>query len=739
MWDNADYPNPKYDEKELGNKFNLDALPPPPPDYRPLGYKSLLCYTKLRKPRLADFERWFKFYFWGFDLEIKKLTTLTMAAALQKLLYYTAENHRPRDYVEFDECKRDAGPRLIDWTKIPWEKKEDELRSLGLWYAPVSRFYPNLPARSARPNEQFIRPANTPRYWRHTWVEQALLPSSPAYNSDVAAGGLSAFVLELARSSNLAPTAKDEVQETIQRTMINFAYRDLKRHPSAARLNFAQYLIAASPIELLQAAIGSFPAVSQVQLCEDDDGMLSIGRGACNRPWAMRGRGPACSKDNYAGICCLIAVGKLMDAGSTNVDRKNSDWYTKLTPLQRAFIELSEVPWDLCTMESGAKMLDDFWMLMGHDNVNSNHDINAIGALWNAVSSGLEQLQIEYEESTSFCECTGVSDTHTEVATHYMTPPVSKNDSNGVTMQTLFNRTFAPRITGPCEECGMANSVHVERGINRLPLRLAVRVPPGASVLEHTQDITFTYREKDTESGDLKDILATYRWLGGIYHDRGSYRVFWNNTKLGEVDNQEVCIYDGLNQGLIAAGKPAAAFQLNGRVPERWWRNKQIPLLIYERVLNPPADVVVEALSAVSQLWTDIQKGVLSLRSQQPWPAVKQEGQPEGYPWKPLIATQPDTKRFHPALSAYVPGPAPPHEDEESARAQEKPASASKKRMMSSVSDDHISIDDATVADRHDGDDDGDDSTVNVAMRPASTASRAFESIERGRKRRRRS
>ncbi|KAL4792622.1 hypothetical protein BDV19DRAFT_400434 [Aspergillus venezuelensis] len=676
MGDNTDYPNPKYDEKELGNKSNLDALPPPPPDYRPLGYKSLLCYTKLRKPRLADFERWFKFYFWGFDLEIKRLTTLTMAAALHKLLYYTAENHRPRDYVEFDECKRDAGPRLIDWTKIPWEKKEDELRSLGLWYAPVSRFYPNLPARFARPNEEFIRPANAPRHWRHTWVEQALLPSSPAYNSNIAAGGLSAFVLELARSSNLAPTAKDEVQETIQRTMINFAYRDLERHPSAARLIFAQYLIAASPTDLLQAAIGSFPAVSQVQLCEDDDGMLFIGRGTRNRPWAMRGRGPACSKDNYAGICCLITVGKLMDAGSTNVDRKNSDWYTKLTPLQRAFIELSEAPWDLCTMETGAKMLDDFWMLMGHDNVNRNHDINAIGALWNAVSSGLEQIRIEYEESTSFCQYTGVPDTHTEVATYYMTPPVSKNDSDGVTMQTLFNRTFAPNMTGSCEECGKANSVHVERGINRLPLR--------------------------------------------IYHDHGSYRVFWNNTKLGEVDNQEVCIYDGFNKGIIAAGRPEAAFQLNGRVPERWWRNKQIPLLIYERVLNPPADFVVEALSAVSQLWTDIQKGVLSLRSQQPWPA-------------------PDTKRFHLALSAYVPGPAPPHEDEESARGQEKTASASKKRVMSSVFDDHMNIDDATLADCHDGDDDGNDSTVNVAMCPAPTASRAFESTERGRKRWRRS
>ncbi|KAL4950750.1 hypothetical protein BDW69DRAFT_187069 [Aspergillus filifer] len=179
MGDNADYPNPKYDEKELGKEFNLDALPPLPQDYRPLGYKSLLCYMKLRKPRLADFERWVKFYFWGFDLEIKKPTTHTMAAALHKLLYYTAENHRPKDYIEFDECKRDAGPRLIDWTKIPWDKTGDELRSLGLWYAPVSRFYPNLPARSARPDERFIRPANAPRDWRHTLVEQALFPSGP--------------------------------------------------------------------------------------------------------------------------------------------------------------------------------------------------------------------------------------------------------------------------------------------------------------------------------------------------------------------------------------------------------------------------------------------------------------------------------------------------------------------------------------------------------------------------------
>ncbi|KAL4936633.1 hypothetical protein BDV06DRAFT_227708 [Aspergillus oleicola] len=456
-----------------------------------------------------------------------------MEAAVRKILFYTAKDHLPKSYSEFEECKRDAGPRLIDYAKIPWSKGETELKKFGLCYSPVSRFYPSLPTRSARPSDEFVRPADAPRDWRDTWVEQALFSSGPAYNSNIAAGGLSTFALELSRSSGLAQDIKNKIQENIQRTIIRFAYQDLRRHPSAAPLASPRYLIAASPDDLLQAAIGSFPAVSQVQLFEDDNGTLSIGRGARNRPWAMRGRGPAYSK-NTAVIGCMITVDKLLDAGSTNADRKDPNRYSQLTSLQRAFVELSEANWDLCTLKTGARMIDDFRMLIDKDDFGDNSP-NAVGLLWDAVSSKLGQMLIEYEETTSLCECRGAPNTCRDRATHCIAPPFSASDSNGVAMHTLFERTFDPNSTAPCEKCGKAHGVRVKKAISRLPLRLAMKLPPNTSVLDHTKDVTFKYLGIDTVSGASKDVSAMYRWLGGIYCDNGCYRVFWNNPKIGEV------------------------------------------------------------------------------------------------------------------------------------------------------------------------------------------------------------
>ncbi|KAL4790229.1 hypothetical protein BDV19DRAFT_394248 [Aspergillus venezuelensis] len=438
MADKADYPNPQYDEQEHGRKFNLDALPEPPEDFKPLGFKVLYAYTKTRKPKVADFERWMDFYFWGIETDLGRVTAHTIDDALRKLLYYTAPEHHPKNYTEFNEC-------------------EDELKDLGLWYSPVSQFYPTLPTRSARLRANVVRPADAPAQWKHTWVEQALLSSGPAYNSDIAAGGLSTFALGLARSSGLPEEIKDKILETMQRAIIGrFAYEGLQRHPSAAPLAPLSYLTAASLDDLFQAEIRSFPAVS-------------------------------------------------------------------------------------------------------HRMFGNSHP-GSVGSLWDTLSSTLGQFLIDYEESTIFCECMKIPDTAKEITTHYMTLPPFKSDSAGVTIHTLFERTCNPNPSASFEDCGKANSVQVQRGISRLPLRLAVRLAPTASVLDHAKDVTFKYREIDLKAGGARDLSATYRWLGGIYHDNktGTYSVFWSDAKTGESNDQGgVRIYGGSSHGLIAAATAA--------------------------------------------------------------------------------------------------------------------------------------------------------------------------------------
>ncbi|KAL4967493.1 uncharacterized protein BDV14DRAFT_197859 [Aspergillus stella-maris] len=733
MGDHFNFLDPKYDEKELGMKLNLNSLPDPPTDFKPLGVKSLSAFSRNHQPTKAEFKKWFAFYSWGMEVDLKKSTIAYMEAGIRKILFYTAKEHQPKKWDEFNECKRDAGPRLIDYTKIPWNKGETELKELGLWYSPVSRFYPRTPARSARPSDDFVRPADAPRHWRDTWVEQAHVSSGPSYNSNVTAGGLSKFTLELTRGNGLTQEIKDTIQEKIERAIIDFAYQDLQRHPSVAA-SFAhppRYVIASSPDNLLQATIGSFPAVSQVQLFEDDNGTLSINRGPSNQPWAMRGRGPACSKDT-AVLGCMITVGKLLDAGSTNADRKDPDWYLRLTLPERAFVELCTANWDLCTLETGDRMIRNFQLLLDKDDFGDSSP-ESIGLLWDAVARRLGQVLIEYEETTILCDCVeasdlGAPDLRMDITTHYMAPPFWASDSQGVTMQTLFERTFDPSSTAPCDHCGKDDGTRVKKLISRLPLRLAVRIPPETLVLDHTKNITFTYREVDTVS-KAKDVSATYRWLGGIYCDNGSYRIFWNDTKIGEVDNNHVCIYDGSNYGLIAAGKPASAFQLNGRVPERWWRGKPIPLVFYERIVNTSSEILAEALHTVGKMWTDTQKGNLTLDVHQPWPPTLPAGRPRIYPWKPVISKAPDAEIYHLAPGAYV--PTGQEAKRRSGRSGDRgrttssaTASSPGRRRLRSSSYESMSVDADTLL------------SESEAM---GTAAGASENMQRDRKRRRRS
>ncbi|KAL1857295.1 hypothetical protein Plec18170_003414 [Paecilomyces lecythidis] len=117
------------------------------------------------------------------------------------------------------------------------------------------------------------------------------------------------------------------------------------------------------------------------------------------------------------------------------------------------------------------------------------------------------------------------------------------------------------------------------------------------------------------QDADGRDQKATYRWLGGIYRTTlGSYineqgqqidsyhfRVYWTDVERGEADSNELRMYDGMeNLGLIAGN--IAPSHRDERVPEKWWREQSIPLLFYERVLNPDGEVLSAAKDAITNM-----------------------------------------------------------------------------------------------------------------------------------------
>ncbi|KAL4878757.1 hypothetical protein BJY04DRAFT_220823 [Aspergillus karnatakaensis] len=554
------YPDPPYIEEQIGAKLNLDIFPDPPDDYRPLGYKSLIGASSGRRPSREDILRWFDFYFWGFKVELRPRTNAMIGKARRKLMYYTAPHHRPQDLDRFYECKGDAGPRLLDYTKVPWDALPFNSRERLQVYAPVSRFYPNLLADGIRPGKAFVRPEDAPQCWRDTWVEQASLSSSRMHSADPAIASFLPHALKVANDSGLEQWQSSLLRESIQRATMNFAYWNLERHSSAASRLPPRHLHATSADEILI--------------------------------WNVLGRGPVYS-GNSSAIDCVITAGMLLDAGSTNADRHDPDWCHEYNELQRASIELSDANWDLCTPETGAKLKEDFRVLMKKVKSDvEDSDPNAVSSLWDAVANRLNQFTVSYHEVTTTCECDSEDIKEEHIVAHCITPPVLDPEryADGVIMQELFQRAFAPQQPLDCANCEETNKIRVRRAFKELPPRLAVKPMPGTSLLDHTENIRFKYKKAD----GTRDF-ATYRWLGGIYRDQDSYRVFWSGANRGENNIQGVRMYDSTNHGLIVSeGVPTL-----DKVPSRWWENKQVPLLFYERVTNPSMGVLREALNTV--------------------------------------------------------------------------------------------------------------------------------------------
>jgi hypothetical protein len=669
--DDGSYPRPAWDEQSFGPKLDLDALPDPPDTYNPIGYTKLLRFTSQRRPCKKDALRWKRFYFWGIKHEWGRTSIATMEIAFRKLLWYTAPHHQPRDWEEWDAMLGDAGPRTIDYTKIPWNRPNATLRAQGLLYTPVSRHFPTVPAPNAPRPTNFRRPANAPAHWSDAMVYQSEQIVRPTFNSaqakpyrrrlnitadsdgDDGDDGLPATAVQpVLMGTGPHQGTVQEVKEAVERAIMKVAYSGLERHPDAAPRAPPREKTATTQADVLRSAICSTMANSHVRLREDELGQLFIDRGGVS--WALKGRGPVYTNDSCV-IDCIITAGKLLDAGSTNADRSDASWDTRMNGLQRTFIELSDANWDLCSPEAGAQMkgvlshkIRQFVPQFGDQTPG------AVPLLWKMVAEHLGQFALKLDQTSTPCGCSAAPGMSEIKQTCYVEPQFEREDATGVAMKTLFERIFQATQASRCGGCGDNGDVQ-ERSFYPLPLRMAVTLDPRVSIIDHTKDITFAYRP----CGEVAaETYATYRWLGGIYHNGGgAYRVFWNDTKRGEADHGRISQYDPTLEGLIVSEELESPAPQH-RVPPQWWHNKSVPLLFYERIMNPAEDLLKAAKKTIKGMLKDNALGVPTLVSHEPWHTAEHMRPSRlGYPWQPLaVAQPPDAQRFHLADAPYVPG-----------------------------------------------------------------------------------
>ncbi|KAJ5758286.1 uncharacterized protein N7511_006980 [Penicillium nucicola] len=380
------------------------------------------------------------------------------------------------------------------------------------------------------------------------------------------------------------------VTEVIERALIKIAYTDLERDPSAPTRTAPPPKLTARSIEdLSNTQLGTFNNTANVRLdpvtfAWDPNGLV----------YPLRGRGPIWS-GNSCSVDAVITVGILMDAGCTKIDRYNNR-QANFTDIEKAFIETTHVAWDVLDEKNSRTQRDIFFQMFCE-----NYPSLQMGSptppwvIWAEGTKSFSQFRFFHAERVVPCRCTRTS---VFVVSHQgscVMPAYRKGDERGIEVSNLLERCFYSRKESKCQSCGQ-NNIRSERKVGQLPLRLTMTFDGRTKVLDHTKDIEFQY----IDYGD-RPQKARYRWLGGVYIYQDHARVYWTDTKRGEYDTGNVCMYDSqLNHGLIVGGIPG--FNKNNRVPLEWCQGAAIPLVFYEQIMSPAKDVLKVALEAVQKM-----------------------------------------------------------------------------------------------------------------------------------------
>ncbi|KAI9040553.1 uncharacterized protein KD926_008120 [Aspergillus affinis] len=623
-------------------KLRLNDLADPPTDWQFLGETVQVTMRARRFPK-KRLETIVNHHSWGIDMGLAKRATIEkLLIALWKLLYHMAPDHLPTSFAELADFSRDAGPRLLPYT-------------IQIERVPISRYYPQPPADSKALSLRFTRPSDAPASISDSYLERMSYPvsggpvdldatedeeeemgeegqeqeqeqeqektrpvektKSPLRSASSRHSRISVVTQPFQPERHTArPLPAKNVVEIVQRVIMKLAHADLERHHTTAWAGHP-CLVASEPQALLKILDRTVPATTQVRLLwnRETDEMTLHPDG---RDYPYRGRGPV-GTFNTSAIDCVIVAAKLLDAGSTVIDRCKKGWRAQLTPLESALIKTTEVDWDLCFTDESEMLRNNFWHVV-NDSLPEvwAGDIPWLQGIWTRATSNFAQFHFTYYDQYRPCECNPDrerGDTTGPWRNTFMQPSEVPEDGEGpVTMQTRLAREFAFSVQVDCDVCDTPNAVTRWRTFESLPARLVAMVDPDVPVTKHTQDLTF---EVETFA---KRMSVTYRWVGGIYEYKGQFRVFWADNRPGEVDRGEVRMYDGSKSlGMIVGGLSYG--HPSERVPDEWWYNKTIPLVFYERVDNVSPQVLNTVMSSVGSMVEAVENRMLLTDEVGPW------------------------------------------------------------------------------------------------------------------------
>ncbi|OQE18282.1 hypothetical protein PENSTE_c018G04657 [Penicillium steckii] len=610
--------------------YDLWILPDPPDDEhvvfnRP--WKTLYNDRKLTKIALNTL---IAHHFWGIDWTRNSSGTReSIIKGFYKLFWHMPEHNRPKNFTEFFDLRRDAGPRLLGYTErfpehafaadaspfgrgtiMTFEQAIAALDKPITPPLPVSIQHPNMPPpiiAGAVYNPPFqmpfeagilnMIPSHVRQYlfplYRDALPENPWEPMSPGETVQVPVQppgfreaheqrDESEQLYRYPALPKIRHSTQLEVTEELMKSLMKLTYHEIQRHPSAPSRKSVATRIAISAEDLDIIQVGLYPSTSEVKI-----DLETVDISPNGKLYSYRGRGPVGSSGS-ASLDTVIVLGMLTEAGCTYIDR-----YSKrpiyFDDLEKSFIETINMNWDCMSAELSKELRDSFFR-----KIHIAYPALGMGqilppwALWAKLTRNFAQFQYTCRDRFHYCTCEMRNSEDSSLTVGgTMLPPFQPEDRNGVTPATLVSRKLSVKQHWGCNFCQLirGSGRMTERVVERLPARLALITHPETRLLNHTETFQFEYRDEHGQN-----VVGTYRWLGGIYYFEERLRVYWTEAEPGRVDPETIRAYDPMSTtGVIAGSIPVGG---NGPIPAEWLQST-IPLLIYEKVIDVPKQTLL--------------------------------------------------------------------------------------------------------------------------------------------------
>jgi hypothetical protein len=590
--------------------YDLSQLPDPPDDYLFIG-RSVDAMCKTRDLSIKELRNLAKIWLWGFDYGPDR--RIPILKGLAKVNFWMRPEYQLHRVEDLTDIRRDSGPRLLGYTITPTP-------------LPVSRHYPALLSEDEMRQlgaENYRRPADAPSHVPDHHIFQFLLPPNPPPGSipdaaqtggdQVAPGPSVPTAPGVASSQNQSSYSPgfnpNPIREAIEKVMVKFCYKDLERHPHAPSKEPVATRTATSRSDLGIVQVGTHTTVSELRLNPvtfefDPNGLL----------FPYRGRGPVWA-DGSCSIDTTIVIGILTMAGCTNIDR-NEGREEQFSEIERAFIQVTNMNWDAFDDKVSIELRHAYYnLLCDHVPDIKRGELVPIWATWAESTRSFAQFHIHYTETAAdpCMHCGYLEEGELRRLGEGLVPYPVPGDETGVKMSKLWERAWHPNpVSYSCAKCGAPDGPRRHRIVTQLPSRLCFSTPENSKVLNHTENQVLTYKDIN---GNIQTAL--YRWLGGAYYSLNHVRVYWNDSERGEFDLGNLRRYDGEHAGGVIIGN-VAPHALDDRVPPDWTA-RGLPLVIYERIIDPTPDMLHAALEAINDMCDCVVDGKSFLIQHYPW------------------------------------------------------------------------------------------------------------------------